>query len=160
MTEKKSATRRAVDEKHLRKPQLLLRIDNGSVNIISGSDVSSSHAVESSFPVVVVITTLGVQMIIPKQERRVMLSARFVAINKRYLDISFIRNYINVEMEQLYSDYMPFAFNALLFFKINQDAQTCARCKTKFSAYFCSMCKHFTGTDKNPYHCLKCGICR
>ena len=45
MTEKKSATRRAVYEKHLRKPQLLLRIDNGSVNIISGSDVSSSHAV-------------------------------------------------------------------------------------------------------------------
>ena len=90
MTEKKSATRRAVDEKHLRKPQLLLRIDNGSVNIISGSDVSSSHAVESSFPVVVVITTLGVQMIIPKQERRVMLSAWFVAINKRYIDISFI----------------------------------------------------------------------
>ena len=87
MTEKKSATRRAVEEKHLRKPQLVLRIDNGSVNIISGSAVSSSHAVESSFPVIVVITTLGVQMIIPKQERRVMLSARFVAINKRYLDI-------------------------------------------------------------------------
>ncbi|RMX42456.1 hypothetical protein pdam_00010868 [Pocillopora damicornis] len=44
--------------------------------------------------------------------------------------------------------------------EINQDAQTCARCKTKLSAYFCSMCKHFTGTDKNPYHCTKCGICR
>ena len=52
------------------------------------------------------------------------------------------------------------SFNAFFLFKINQDAQTCARCKTKFSAYFCSMCKHFTGTDKNPYHCLKCGICR
>ena len=160
MTEKKSATRRAVDEKHLRKPQLVLRIDNGSVNIISGSDVSSSHAVESSFLVVVVITTLGVQMIIPKQERRVMLSARFVAINKRYLDISFNRNFINLEMKKLYSDYMRFALYTFFVFKINQDAQTCARCKTKFSAYFCSMCKHFTGTDKNPYHCTKCGICR
>ncbi|KAL9971008.1 hypothetical protein ACROYT_G023482 [Oculina patagonica] len=43
---------------------------------------------------------------------------------------------------------------------INQDAQTCARCKTKMSAYFCSICKHFTGEDKYPYHCTKCGICR
>ena len=145
---------------HLRKPPLMSRVDNGSVNIISGSVVSSSHAAESSFLVIVVITILGVQMIIPKQERRVMLSARFVAINKRYLDISFIQNFTNLEMKKLYSDYMRFALNAFLFFKINQDAQTCARCKTKFSAYFCSMCKHFTGTDKNPYHCTKCGICR
>ncbi|XP_022810188.1 RING finger and CHY zinc finger domain-containing protein 1-like [Stylophora pistillata] len=44
--------------------------------------------------------------------------------------------------------------------EINQDAHTCARCKTKFSAYFCSVCKHFTGEDKAPYHCTKCGICR
>ncbi|XP_022788996.1 uncharacterized protein LOC111328758 isoform X2 [Stylophora pistillata] len=44
--------------------------------------------------------------------------------------------------------------------EINQDAHTCARCKTRFSAYFCSVCKHFTSTDKNPYHCTKCGICR
>ncbi|XP_020630398.1 RING finger and CHY zinc finger domain-containing protein 1-like [Orbicella faveolata] len=28
------------------------------------------------------------------------------------------------------------------------------------SAYFCSICKHFTGEDKHPYHCTKCGICR
>ena len=108
MAEKKSATRRAVEEKHLSKPQLVLRIDNGSVNIISGSAVSSSHAVESSFLVIVVITTLGVQMIIPKQERRVMLSARFVAINKRYLVILFIQNLINVEMDKLHLDYMRF----------------------------------------------------
>ena len=63
-------------------------------------------------------------------------------------------------MEKLHLDYMRQAFNAFFLFKINQDAQTCARCKTKFSAYFCSMCKHFTGTDKNPFHCTKCGICR
>ena len=149
-----------MEEEHLREPPLMSRVDNGFVNIISGSVVSSSHAAESSFLVIVVITILGVQMIIPKQERRVMLSARFVVINKRYLDISFIQNFTNLEMKKLYSDYMRFALNAFLFFKINQDAQTCARCKTKFSAYFCSMCKHFTGTDKNPYHCTKCGICR
>ncbi|XP_022791368.1 uncharacterized protein LOC111330727 [Stylophora pistillata] len=44
--------------------------------------------------------------------------------------------------------------------EINQDAHTCVRCKTRFSAYFCSVCKHFTGEDKAPYHCTKCGICR
>ncbi|XP_022797789.1 uncharacterized protein LOC111336040 [Stylophora pistillata] len=44
--------------------------------------------------------------------------------------------------------------------EINQDAHTCARCRTRFSAYFCSVCKHFTGEDKAPYHCKKCGICR
>ena len=66
ITEKKSTTRRAVEEKHLRKHQLVLRVDNGSVNIISGSAASSSYAVETSFPVIVVITTLTVQMIIPK----------------------------------------------------------------------------------------------
>ena len=58
-------------------------------------------------------------------------------------------------MEKLHLDYMRFAFNVFFFFKINQDAQTCARCKIKFSAYFCFMCKHFTGTDKNTYHCTK-----
>ena len=119
ITEKKSATRRAVEEKHLRKHQLVLRVDNGSVNIISGSAASSSYAVESSFPVIVVIITLTVQMIIPKQERHIMLSARFVDINKRYLDISFIQNFINAEMEKLHLDYMRFAFNA--FFE-HQDA--------------------------------------
>ena len=72
-----------MDKKHLRKAQLVLRFDNGCVNIISGSAVSSSHAAESSFLVIVVITTLGVQMTIPKQERRALLSALFVAINKR-----------------------------------------------------------------------------
>ena len=100
ITEKKSATRRAVEEKHLRKHQLVLRVDNGSVNIISGSTASSSYAVKSSFPVIVVITTLGVQMIVSKQERHIMLSARFVAINKRYLDISFIQNFINAINEE------------------------------------------------------------
>ena len=100
ITEKKSATRQAVEEKHLRKHQLVLRVDNGSVNIISGSAASSSYAVKSSFPVIVVITTLGVQMIISKQERHIMLSARFVAINKSYLDISFIQNFINAINEE------------------------------------------------------------
>ena len=100
MTEKKSVTRRAVEGKHLRKHQLVLRVDNGSVNIISGSAASSSYAVKSSFPVIVVITTLGVQMIISKQERHIMLSARFVAINKSYLDISFIQNFINAINEE------------------------------------------------------------
>lgn len=47
------------------------------------SAVSSSHAAEGSFLVIVAITILGVQMIILKQERRAMLSAVFVAINKR-----------------------------------------------------------------------------
>ena len=28
------------------------------------------------------------------------------------------------------------------------------------SAYFCFICKHFTGVEKNPFHCDKCGICR
>ena len=44
--------------------------------------------------------------------------------------------------------------------KINRDTHTCARCNTRFSAYFCSICKLFTGEDKHPYHCTKCGICR
>ena len=43
-----------------------------------------------------------------------MLSARFVAMNKRYLDISFIQNFLNAEMEKLHLDYMRFAFNAFL----------------------------------------------
>ncbi|XP_046851518.1 uncharacterized protein LOC124444888 isoform X2 [Xenia sp. Carnegie-2017] len=38
--------------------------------------------------------------------------------------------------------------------------QFCSRCKIKFAEYFCSICKHLTGTDDNPYHCDKCGICR
>ena len=69
MTEKKSVTRRAVEGKHLRKHQLVLRVDDGSVNIMSGSALSSSHAVESSFPVIVVTTTLRIKKwpIVPGQ---------------------------------------------------------------------------------------------
>jgi hypothetical protein len=37
---------------------------------------------------------------------------------------------------------------------------SCIRCSTKFSDYSCNICKHFTDTQNNPYHCKKCGICR
>ena len=40
------------------------------------------------------------------------------------------------------------------------ESQTCQSCGTKFSEYFCTKCKHFTGVEKKPYHCDKCGICR
>ena len=43
---------------------------------------------------------------------------------------------------------------------IDENSQRCSRCKATMSAYFCAICKHFTGTAKNPYHCEKCGICR
>lgn len=46
------------------------------------------------------------------------------------------------------------------FFLLFQFQQFCSRCKIKFAEYFCSICKHLTGTDDNPYHCDKCGICR
>ncbi|CAB4013008.1 RING finger and CHY zinc finger domain-containing 1-like [Paramuricea clavata] len=39
-------------------------------------------------------------------------------------------------------------------------AHYCSRCNAKFARYFCGLCKHLTGTDDNPYHCEKCGICR
>ncbi|XP_028393533.1 uncharacterized protein LOC114517888 isoform X2 [Dendronephthya gigantea] len=39
-------------------------------------------------------------------------------------------------------------------------AHYCSDCNTKFARYFCALCKHLTGTDDNPYHCEKCGICR
>ncbi|CAB4015483.1 RING finger and CHY zinc finger domain-containing 1-like [Paramuricea clavata] len=39
-------------------------------------------------------------------------------------------------------------------------AHHCSRCNAKFARYFCGQCKHLTGTDDNPYHCEKCGICR
>ncbi|CAB4022629.1 RING finger and CHY zinc finger domain-containing 1, partial [Paramuricea clavata] len=38
-------------------------------------------------------------------------------------------------------------------------AHHCSRCNAKFARYFCGQCKHLTGTDDNPYHCEKCGIC-
>jgi hypothetical protein len=46
-------------------------------------------------------------------------------------------------------------FNSLFQF-----AHYCSRCNAKFARYFCGLCKHLTGTDDNPYHCEKCGICR
>ena len=45
-------------------------------------------------------------------------------------------------------------------FQINEGSQTCSSCGTRLSEYFCFKCKHFTGVDKNPFHCDKCGICR
>ncbi|CAB3987161.1 RING finger and CHY zinc finger domain-containing 1-like [Paramuricea clavata] len=39
-------------------------------------------------------------------------------------------------------------------------AHHCSKCNAKFARYFCGQCKHLTGTDDNPYHCEKCGICR
>ena len=44
--------------------------------------------------------------------------------------------------------------------QINEGSQTCSSCGTRLSEYFCFKCKHFTGVDKNPFHCDKCGICR
>ncbi|XP_020624967.1 uncharacterized protein LOC110062415 isoform X3 [Orbicella faveolata] len=44
--------------------------------------------------------------------------------------------------------------------EINQGSQICSSCGTRMSEYFCFKCKHFTGVDKNPFHCDKCGICR
>ncbi|CAB4015870.1 RING finger and CHY zinc finger domain-containing 1-like, partial [Paramuricea clavata] len=39
-------------------------------------------------------------------------------------------------------------------------AHYCSKRNAKFARYFCGLCKHLTGTDDNPYHCEKCGICR
>ena len=44
--------------------------------------------------------------------------------------------------------------------RIDENSQYCSSCKIKMSAYFCSVCKHFTSICKDPYHCEKCGICR
>ena len=44
--------------------------------------------------------------------------------------------------------------------EIAADSQHCSNCNLKLAQYFCFKCKHFTGTDKKPYHCDKCGICR
>ncbi|KAJ7393179.1 hypothetical protein OS493_006145 [Desmophyllum pertusum] len=44
--------------------------------------------------------------------------------------------------------------------RINEGSQTCSGCGARMSEYFCFICKHFTGVDKNPFHCNKCGICR
>lgn len=42
----------------------------------------------------------------------------------------------------------------------SEKSQFCTKCHMKFAKYFCHICKHLTGTDDNPYHCQKCGICR
>ncbi|CAH3107455.1 unnamed protein product [Porites lobata] len=44
--------------------------------------------------------------------------------------------------------------------EINEGSQNCSGCGEQMSAYFCFICKHFTGVEKNPFHCDKCGICR
>ena len=49
---------------------------------------------------------------------------------------------------------------SFLIFQINEGSQTCSSCGARMSEYFCFKCKHFTGVDKNPFHCDKCGICR
>ncbi|WP_422139745.1 RING finger and CHY zinc finger domain-containing protein [Endozoicomonas sp. ALC020] len=43
---------------------------------------------------------------------------------------------------------------------ITENSQTCPNCNEQMSQYFCAICKHFTDTEKEPYHCDKCGICR
>ncbi|XP_073249054.1 RING finger and CHY zinc finger domain-containing protein 1-like [Porites lutea] len=44
--------------------------------------------------------------------------------------------------------------------RIGEDSARCHKCQREMSSYFCSICKHFTSLDKNPYHCEKCGICQ
>ncbi|XP_015759568.1 PREDICTED: uncharacterized protein LOC107338833 isoform X2 [Acropora digitifera] len=44
--------------------------------------------------------------------------------------------------------------------EIDETSDVCKGCGEKMAAYFCSLCKHFTSVDKNPYHCDQCGICR
>lgn len=36
----------------------------------------------------------------------------------------------------------------------------CANCHIKFGNYFCNICKLYDNTDKDQFHCDKCGICR
>ncbi|KAK2551215.1 putative E3 ubiquitin-protein ligase RZFP34 [Acropora cervicornis] len=44
--------------------------------------------------------------------------------------------------------------------EIDQSSDVCHSCGEKMAAYFCFICKHFKSSDKNPYHCDQCGICR
>ncbi|AMO58176.1 hypothetical protein GZ77_20815 [Endozoicomonas montiporae] len=44
--------------------------------------------------------------------------------------------------------------------EITENSQKCGLCYAKMANYFCKTCKHYTDSDKNPYHCEKCGICR
>ena len=41
-----------------------------------------------------------------------------------------------------------------------KNSQHCVECNLKFAEYFCAICQHLTGTQNNPFHCNKCGICR
>ncbi|CAH3107467.1 unnamed protein product [Porites lobata] len=43
--------------------------------------------------------------------------------------------------------------------EINEGSQYCSSCGEQMAAYFCFICKHFTGVEKNPFHSDKCGIC-
>ncbi|WOG27560.1 RING finger and CHY zinc finger domain-containing protein [Endozoicomonas sp. 8E] len=43
---------------------------------------------------------------------------------------------------------------------VTENSQTCPKCNEQMSQYFCAICKHFTDTEKKPYHCDKCGLCR
>ena len=47
----------------------------------------------------------------------------------------------------------------LLSLQICEGSARCQKCGREMSAYFCSICKHFTSLDENPYHCEDCGIC-
>lgn len=44
--------------------------------------------------------------------------------------------------------------------EIDENSQRCSNCRSSMSAYYCSVCKHFTSRESDPYHCEKCGICR
>jgi RING finger and CHY zinc finger domain-containing protein 1 len=40
-------------------------------------------------------------------------------------------------------------------------SNTCIKCNIKFGSYFCKICNLFdNNTDKQQFHCPKCGICR
>ncbi|XP_032233727.2 uncharacterized protein LOC5508988 [Nematostella vectensis] len=43
---------------------------------------------------------------------------------------------------------------------ITEKSNSCQSCKAPLAEFFCGICKHFTGNEKKPYHCDKCGICR
>ena len=36
----------------------------------------------------------------------------------------------------------------------------CQKCDIVFGKYFCNICNLFDDTDKEQYHCVKCGFCR
>ena len=44
--------------------------------------------------------------------------------------------------------------------EIDAGGAQCRKCGTPTAAYFCAICKHFTSTMCDPYHCDKCGVCR